>query len=139
MKTPSDGGGNPTIQIDVVDLDEVKLEALAASERARSIPAGPPPLPPSALVSQMPSPSATVAPAPPRRGNILLVVALVVCVGVSFAIVALVRKANPPLAAPAAQTAASAQAAPPAKPAPTVLTIPTVDMTDEAPRGAASK
>jgi hypothetical protein len=110
MKKLGESGANPTIQIDIVDLEEVKLEALARSAPASSRQL-PPPLPPlEAPVVQEPAP----------RSNRALVVALVVCLVVGFGIVAFLRTRS------AAPTAAS----------PAVITLPTVDMNDDTPDAA---
>ena len=126
MKKLGDMGANPTIQIDVVDLDEVKLEAMIA-EAPASTPAldrsRPPPLPPSALEPRQP-PAMPVAEAQTSpRSNLVLVVALVACLAVSFGVVALLRmrSAEAPTPTPAPNPTTS----------PSVITVPTVDMNDE--------
>ena len=124
MKKLGDMGANPTIQIDVVVLDEVRLEAMIAEAPASTPTLGrslPPPLPPSALESRQP-PATSVAEAP-RRSNLVLVLALVACLAVSFGVVALLRM----------RSAAAPTPAPNPTTSPSVITVPTVDMNDETP------
>ena len=120
MKKLGDMGANPTIQIDVVDLDEVRLEAMIA-EAPASTPTLGRSLPPSALESRQP-PATSVAEAP-RRSNLVLVLALVACLAVSFGVVALLRM----------RSAAAPTPAPNPTTSPSVITVPTVDMNDETP------
>lgn len=124
MKKPGDVGANPTMQIDLADLDDARLEALVTSgDPSERPPAGravPPPLPASAVVPQSP-PRSEAKPA--RRSNLIFVLALVGCLALGFAVVAVLRSRS------------SQPTAPAAKPTNSVLTIPTVDMSDDSPSG----
>lgn len=124
MKKLGDMGANPTIQIDLVDLDEVKLEAMIA-EAPASTPAIdrslPPPLPPSAIEPRQPPTTSVAETGTSGRSNLVLVLALVACLVVGFGVVALFRMRSAEAPTPTPTTSSS------------VITVPTVDMNDDTP------